>query len=344
MGRLVLHAGRGKTGTSSIQRWLAEHASWLRTQHGTEVLAVVPGNSTLEVAPPKPGSSKSVLGHAPLDTPRLTELFEQFDRWLSKRDVVVVTSEGFGAWFYDAHDEILRIVEVFGAAHDICVAYYVRPQHTVLEAHWRQWGFRTGLKPSDYLRGRLQALHYLATADWVRNTAPSLSFVVRPYRNDLLVGGNVVSDFTRVFLGLEHVPTASSDVWENQGLSLDVVNVLRHAPPGLFWTSPHDNEKLGRLRNLGLAEWPITESTNALRSRIILQAFCYEEYEPENEELIRRLSWPTDHFVPPAGSDLDEHDIDLTELDRLWEPDGPEQERELLFHALSALLERPPLN
>jgi hypothetical protein len=126
---------------------------------------------------------------------------------------------------------------------------------------------------------------------------------------------------------------------ENRAFPLELVNILRHAPSGLFWESQHDNSKLRRLRGLGIAEWSVSESAKTIQSRELLRAFCHREYEPGNQELIRRLGWCTDHFVPFGTVSSFTETLDLTELDRLWEPDSSAQEQELLFNALRLLVE-----
>jgi hypothetical protein len=344
MGTLVIHAGMSKTGSSSIQSWLADHASWLQAERGVHLLAVrTTAEASPVVVPCEDGSSASSVSPKPLNAAGATKLFTQLNKWLQRWNTVVMTSEGFGSWFYSARARVmLPALDKFAVEHDVRVAYYVRPQHTALEAAWRQWGFREPLKPSEYIRRRVESLHFLTTLDRVRDHAPHVSFVMRPFRSDLLERGDVVADFAKYFLGITDVQFSPSDTWENRGLPLELVNVLRYAPKGLFWASPDDNAKLRKLRRLGVTEWPITQSTKVQESRALLQAFCNREYEPENHVLSERLAWCTDHFVPPAPVDLDDECIDIGKLDELWEPEASKQEQALLFHALSALLQAEP--
>ncbi|MDQ1449155.1 MAG: hypothetical protein QOC79_2126, partial [Actinomycetota bacterium] len=76
----------------------------------------------------------------------------------------------------------------------------------------------------------------------------------------------------------------------------------------------------------------IPESPNIQRSRLILRQYCHEVFEPENQELIRRLEWNTSNFVPPAESlGLG---WSLSELDTLWAPEASDAELGLLFTVL----------
>jgi hypothetical protein len=342
MGTLVLHAGRGKTGSSSIQRWLGDNAGWLRRQHGVHVLTVrrTDDPTGFDVVKGEHGRSKSFLGHWPLDRVRAEKLFAALDGPLKTFEAVVLSSEGFGRWFYDLNEDVLAQLDRFGLVHEVRVAYYVRPQHTSLESAWTQWGFREGISPSEFIGERVPSLHHLGTVEGVDDTAPHVSFVVRPFRTDLLEAGDVVADFAKVFLGIRDVPALSDVKRENVAFPLELVNVLRYAPDDMFWTSPHDNGTLRLLRNLGVAEWSVPESAKIQRSRLVLQAFCQREYEAENQELVRRFGWCADHFVPPAQSGREGQRAELTELDRLWEPDASEQEQALLFQALLALVRR----
>jgi hypothetical protein len=341
MGTLVLHAGRGKTGSSSIQCWLGDNAGWLRRQHGVHVMAAVRTDhpNGFDVVECQHGSSKSFLGHWPLDRVGAEKLFATLDGSLGTDKMIVLSSEGFGRWFYDINEAVLARLDRFALVHEVKVAYYVRPQHTSLESAWRQWGFRQGIRPSEFLTERLASLHHSSTVDGVADTAPHVSFLVRPFRTDLLEAGDVVADFAKEFLGIRDVPMVPGARKQNVALPLELVNILRHAPRGMFWTSPHDNAQLSVLRSLGVAEWSTTASTKIEESRLVLQAFCHREYEGDNQRLLRRFGWCTDYFVPPPLG-REGRNEDLTDLDRLWEPDASEQERALLFKALLALVQR----
>ena len=286
------------------------------------------------------GSAKSFLGHWPFDAVRAEMLFTSIERVLDRHGTVVLSSEGFGRWFYEANPEVLSILQDLALRHEVKVAYYVRPQHTNLESAWRQWGFRAGGRPSEFVLERVPSLDHTIALDHVRDVAPRISFVVRPFRRDLLIDGDVIIDFAATFLGVPDLEPPSEDR-DNVGFSLELVNMLRHAPADLFWTSPHDNRMLSQLRRMGAAEWPIAESSKSRESRVLLQAFCHHKYEQGNQQLIRCFDWHTDHFVPPVPG-FTCTSVDVTELDRLWEPDATESELELLFYALSALLESIP--
>ena len=341
MGTLLVHAGRSKTGSSSIQRWLGDNARRLRSEAGLHVLTVTRGadGGGFAAAECHGGSAKSFVGHWPLDADRAAAVFKVLGHELETRDSVVVSSEGFGRWLHERNEGVLPQLDLLARDHDVRVVYYVRPQHTALEAAWRQWGYRTGRSPSDYLESQVESLHHGRTVTHARAAAPHVSFVVRPFRKDLLESGDVVTDFARVFLGLPAAASTDRPGWENAGFPLELVNILRYAPAGMFWTSPHDNSAIGSLRRLGVADWDLPAGKRTQESRRVLQAYCHREYEQGNQELIRQFDWRADYFVPPAqpGS---AGGAELTELDQLWEPDASEAEQKVIFCALAALLDR----
>jgi hypothetical protein len=90
-----------------------------------------------------------------------------------------------------------------------------------------------------------------------------VSFEPRPFRADLLDGGDPAVDFARRFLdGVEAYARPEARIWSNVGLPLEVVNAIRHAPPDLLFSSMCDNEKLDGIKRLlsGL-DAPETERT-----------------------------------------------------------------------------------
>ena len=217
MGTLVVHAGMPKAGSSSVQRWLGKQGRWLRDTHGLQLVSARSGQDPdrPEVAPCPSGSSESDQIGGRLTPDGAKALFDQLDRYLQRRESIVITSESFASWFYRSESHVLPALDELAATHPTRVAYYVRPQHTSLEAAWRQWGFREGSKPSDYLRGRMRSLRYFSTVQHVRGTAPNVQFIVRPFRMDLLLGGDVVTDFAVTCLGIDDFPAPRGSVGQS---------------------------------------------------------------------------------------------------------------------------------
>ena len=346
MGRIILHAGMSKTGTSSIQRWLAEHGQLLR-ERGVQIVRVVQSSpdAPIRIVPSTDKKAKSTLvdGLRRTEDPEsrvatLKQILELVDAEAERSDLIVVSNEGYEALFQDDVHQFREELDVLAGAHDVRVAYYVRPQHAWLEAAWRQWGFRHPQRPSGWLRRQEPRLRYWRTLNRIREQAPRLSFEMRPFRSDLLVGGDVVRDFAQRFLGFDDLPLAVADHgWSNRGFPLELSILLRDAPQDLFWSSLHDNITLDRLRTF-VVGWELPESETLRRSRVILRDYAYRTYESENQELIEHLDWPTQHYVPPSDDGSNDDDGDLAALDELWTSTASSAERALLFCALRELV------
>jgi hypothetical protein len=190
-------------------------------------------------------------------------------------------------------------------------------------------------------------LRYQETSTWVEQTAPALSFRVRPFRRDLLLDGSVVKDFRENFLdGLEIPDAEADDIWENKGIPTEIATFLTHAPAGLLWRSEHNNNRAWMLMKQLAAQIDAPEAPETLEGRRLLHRFCFYEYESGNQQIIQSLGWQTEHFIaPPADS---EPITELSALDTLWRPHASQQEAAFallaLREAVSAIekLERHP--
>jgi len=349
MATIILHAGMPKTGSTSVQRWVIDNAPRLRQQHGIVVLVAKsrsPHNpaADLRLEPFESGDVNSgeiiKAWLAAERSPALALRFvEDLSRFADHASTVLVTAEALSQVFWRVDEPFLLAFEKLARHHDVRVAYYVRPQHTALEAGWREGGYKEPRRgPSEWVVAQSQrGLHYLPTLDAVRKIAPNVALEMRPFLPELLDGTSPVEDFVRRFLSLDEV---CRDLHVNPGLPLELVNLLRLAPEGWFWTRANvENypERYPRWKFTALFDdLEIRESTKIRRSRRLLQQYCHEVFEQENQTLIRCLEWPIQHFVPPVD-ELD-RTAKIGELDALWQPDASQAERALLYHALRAAL------
>lgn len=355
MGTVVIHAGMPKTGSTSIQTWLRRHADFMRDTHRTSVVRVAraaDGGASQFEAVPATVSINSIsfllLYHVTRQqgatAQELATLADDFVDTLGRSaadlGTVVVTAEGFASIFSAADEPFLRSLERLAQTHTVRIAYYVRPQHSAIEARWRQWGFRSELSPSEWVVEQADQLRYADTRDAASRLAPSVSFDVRPFRPDLLDCGNVVVDFAREFLGID-APPGTDDLDENVGLSLDFANLLRGAPASLLNDPGVRVNAGGRQLKLGILgrSWGLEETESARESRDVVHRYAYAEFEVANRALIDALHWPTDSFVPPPGGG-DSQVRALTDLDALWQPPASASARAYLYAALADLMTR----
>jgi len=342
MAKIVIHAGTPKAGSSAIQHWLAGNAKRLRREHGI-TLAIAVAADPIRVTAFK--GRGSINSHAvglewmkggQTSVQSLERLFSDLDALSEEHPFLLLTSETLDEALWRSDEGFLSGLNDLAAEHSVVLSYYVRPQHTAMEAAWRQWGFRYATPPSTYLRRRARRLDYATTYNQLRALAPRVVFEVRPFRADLLDAGNVVVDFARHNLEVEVVPSEAPPI--NRGLPLEVVNLLRAAPRGRFWSSEHDNSELRRIKEL-IGDLEIPESAEVRRSRRILQAFCHETFEAGNRELIRELGWATTEFVPGPDEPVDGG---LEDLDELWSVRASGPEREILFYAIEQAVNARP--
>jgi len=340
MGTVVVHAGMPKAGSSSIQAWLTASVDELRARDIELLVATDRGRTSVEVVPYEGGgvvSGAFLYGYLGFD--RDPEILARFlagiDRAAAAHATSVITAEGFANLFTPLDHQFVSGLQRLAQDHEVRVAYYVRPQHTSMEAAWCQWGYRLPDPPSTYLSRWAETLDYRSTLDDVRRAAPDVSFEVRPFRSDLLLHGDVVADFADHFLGMEASPASER---ANLGFSLDLVNILRGAPTGLLWDSAHDNRHLDLLRP-ALTGLELQPSPDVVRSRAVLRAHCHQRFEADDLALLRSLGWDTTSFVPapdpgqPTGSDP----ADLAELDELWSLPSAETTRAVLLAVLAGL-------
>lgn len=323
-----------KAGSSSVQQWLGSNSVALQAQSFT--VAVSHWNEAEEVAftPYEEGGVNSdwIIDCAVKrsDSARRALIDAFIDGLASAAEQhgnIIVSSESFSTPFWSAYSPMLTGLQRLAMRYEVRVAYYARPQHSSLEASWRQWGYRTGLPPSTYVSNCSRSLHYASTRRMVNSVAPDLAFEPTPFRADLLESGDVVVDFARRFLGLQVIDPSEP---ANRGLPLEVVNILRMAPPGMFWDSPHDNDRLERIKHLYVGQrFPDDDFIDL--SRRVLHKYAFDRFAAENAE----LGW--DDLVPPPDDD-DEELPGIDALDRLWTPRASPVELRALFQALQAAI------
>jgi hypothetical protein len=349
MGTIFIHAGMNKTGSTSIQSWIAENAVQLRAA-GVEPVIARGDEEGFRVEPWSEGPAKTLaVGQTYFDhTHRLPPreqtaarravadgLHEGLAAAAERYGTVLITSEGFSRFFVRREATYLASLDAIAADHDVRVAYYVRPQHGYLEADWRQTGFCTGWSPSHFVRRMSEGLDYWPTLRFAREVAPRVEFDVRPFVRQLLADGDVVSDFVRGFLRMSDAQLGRS-IRANAGFSLEFVNLLRTAPPGRFWKSHLGGQRLVRLKTL-TGGWEPRARERTAEARRILQQWCHEEFEADNRRLIEERGWDIDFLVPPTADD-GRAPMPLEALDRMWEPTASVGELAVFHETLDRML------
>lgn len=325
---IVIHAGMPKTGSTSLQVALRLDARRLAEDHGIHVLADAAGGlAPYREGPTVAANAFPLRYHAALQRGAAADELEGIARdhgtalaeLAARHGTIVISSEALSTPLVRRDDSYLRGLNTIGDSTPVRFVYYVRPQHDALESQWRQWGYKSGRAPSAWVESAANDLDYAGSLEHARQVGPAVAFEARPFRPDLLRGGDVVADFFVDVLGVPD-PTTETALDENPGLSLDLVALLRdhpelYATPGVGVGGQIETALRQHQIAKLVAGWDIAASPEAVRSRLILQHFSHDRFEPANRRLIAAEGWATDHFVAsstdPGGQ--------LGELDHLWQ-------------------------
>jgi hypothetical protein len=333
MAIVLIHAGMPKAGSSSIQEWLRKSHEALREKGFTLVVAP-PGelDDIAFVAYEEGDVDSGWMIEKAVGRPRATQqrvveaMMEGLAECAERFGDLIVSSEHFAIPLWSLHGPTLAGFQQLATSHELRIAYYVRPQHSSLEAAWRQAGWRMEEPPSVYISDNAPRMDYAATRKGIGEVAPAVGFEPKPFRPDLLERGDVVADFARHFLGLE---IGEETEWVNKGLPLEVLIALRAAPPAMFWDQSYGNTRIARIKALvdGVS---FPEGDRIALSRQVLRKYAHAIFAEGNAE----LGW--DDFVPPP--DEPERVPGLEALDQLWTPRASPAELALLFRALRAAI------
>jgi len=355
VGTIILHVGMPKTGSTSIQTWIQRAAPVLRDAHGIQVMHdTLSRDAGASMVPYEGTGGVATIGfllrlQAALNTDAtpatLHEITDQFalslDAAAHAHGTVLATSEGLSTPIIRGVEPFLDSLGSLTSSHSVRIVCYVRPQHTAIVSRWRQWGWLEDLPPGEWVEAQADDLAYRDWLNRARAAMPAVTWDIRPYRKDLLTGGDVVIDFAGAVVGSPVAAAGSDTVPEdNAGLPLDLVIALRGAPKSLTQTPgaelPGRMESGLRQRNLGtiVQNWQLPESDAARRSLEVVHAHSWQRFEASNQELIDEFGWNATAFIdePTDASDA------LSELDELWQP-TPSAADPYLYAALTQLCE-----
>jgi hypothetical protein len=321
--RIVIHAGFGKCGSSSIQRALFQNIPRLR-EAGVYLF-----DKDLEIA--KDHGPRAVAHKFLAAAERRDEnLAEKMARGIGSvpsrngRDLWVLTAESLAGTFDTSDSETSRVA-IRGMARlfrgldqefDVSMVFYVRPQWQWIPSAWQQWFLKEGFSLNEFVSQCLETglpAFRSRIEEW-QTRLPAAKFHVRFLIEDLLKGGNPARDFFHL-LGLSAEGCKIEEEARNTSLDYALVHVLSKNPH--LFTGKHDNLMRKGLRQ-ALSRKFQTANIRMLSSE--QEAKIEEFFREENLWLLKHYGEEIDvdqvyrrYFIPPeAGmrySDVNEFDL-----------------------------------
>ncbi len=114
-------------------------------------------------------------------TELVNEFVESLDHQASTAGTALLTSEFYAELLVSGDQPFLVGLEQLARVHRVRVAWYVRPQHTALEARWREWGYRGDQDPASFIRSESRKLHHDKNLE-----------VIKPNGSDRLAGATAL--------------------------------------------------------------------------------------------------------------------------------------------------------
>ncbi|NNE74630.1 MAG: sulfotransferase family 2 domain-containing protein [Acidimicrobiales bacterium] len=330
---LVVHCGMANTGDRAIQTWAQRETARPDGKGSVRLLVDDQIDATTTTLAPSidgPGElSRAFLMHWLVDGVDVDKRNDRFVRGVKRaagdHPTVLLSSDGMAPLVNCGHEPFLHALETLALDFDVTVSMYVQPQHLALLSQWRSWGFSSGRLPSEWIRENQAALRYRDTVVQIAEHAPSVTFTMRPYRDDLFEGSSVVHDFTHHVLDIPgpHDHQAEPDA---AALPLDVATLLRQASPGLLesgFKAGRQGQFEARRQLIAdvISEWDLPESENAKRAAELVHRYAHAEFEASNHSLLEAYGWATDHLIPEPDTSAD--GTELEQLDALLAPADP---------------------
>ena len=300
MTTVVLHIGAAKCGSSAIQHHLANNLARMG-----QIGIGVPGKN-LDAESEVTGELIWFFENLGEREDRLGILRRRFARLLARSETsghshLVVSAENICN-----HPDYAVLLREALPGIDTKVVFYVRRQDDYFISAWQQWNLKRFNSLDDYLSLRVGLdARWLATiAPWIEHFGLE-SVIVRPFRRDLLVGNDVVSDFF-CSIGFGEADTGPLGGTVNSSFDENLAE-MAHRIRDVF-RDAHDNEFFEVM--VRLMGKPALKKGGASQVLTLEQRqSIYDRYRDENEEL-KRLCLPElgEHplFEPPVSEDVSE--------------------------------------
>jgi hypothetical protein len=269
-GRLIIHAGFAKCGSSSIQAALFHNFARLQ-EDGFSLF-----EKELKIA-----QTSADLGVPLWFLERAREKDESLTQRLSdeiaSRDRVgILSAENL------ARPDMAPLLAGLDQRLDVSLVFYLRPQLEWIPSAWKQWDMKRGMSLSDFVSHciRIRRPPFKLGIETWRNVLPAAKIHVRFLIPELLIGGNPARDFFEL-LGLSQDRYPIGEEPRNPSLDFSILHVLSKNPH--LFSGIHDNKLMKGLMRALPAEF---QSANIQMLSREEEARIEESFREENRWLL----------------------------------------------------------
>jgi hypothetical protein len=250
-GRIIIHAGFAKCGSSSIQAALFHNFARLH-EDGFSLFG-----KELRIA-----RTAADLGVPLWFLEHAREKNEPLAQRLSDEIASARASNGERVGILSAENlsrpQMAPSFAGLDQRLDVSLVFYVRPQLEWIPSAWKQWDLKKGMSLSDFVSHciRIRRPPFKQGIEAWRSMLPAAKIHVRFLIPELLIGGNPARDFFEL-LGLSQDRYSIGEEPRNFSLDFSILHVLSKNPQ--LFSDIHDNKLMkGLMRALP----PKSQSTN----------------------------------------------------------------------------------
>ena len=282
-GRIIIHAGFAKCGSSSIQAALFHNFARLQ-EDGFSLFG-----KELRIA-----QTSADLGVPLWFLERAREKNEPLAQRLSDEIASgkVVNGDRVGILSAEnlSRPQMAPLFAGLDQSLEVSLVFYVRPQLEWIPSAWKQWDLKKGMSLSDFVSHciRIRRPPFKLGIETWRKTLPAAKIHVRFLIPELLIGENPARDFFRV-AGLPLDKFEIGEEPRNRSLDFSILHVLSKNPH--LFSSIHDNKLMKGLMRALPAKF---QSTN-------IQMLSPEEETRIEESFRDENLW----LLNTCGSDVD---------------------------------------
>jgi hypothetical protein len=238
-GRIIIHAGFAKCGSSSIQAALFHNFGRLQ-KNGVSLFG-----KELKIA-----HTPADLGVPLWFLEAAREMGEPLAQKLTDEIESIRVPNGNGIGILTAENlsrpDMAPLFAGLDSRLDISLIFYLRPQLEWIPSAWKQWGLKRGRSLSDFVAHciRIGRPPFKLGIETWRSALPAAKIHVRFLIPELLIGGNPAADFFDL-VGLSRDRYVIGEEPRNPSLDYSILHVLSRNPD--LFSSIHDNKVMKEL-------------------------------------------------------------------------------------------------